>query len=192
MSTDLPEYYQDLASADDQPDDNRRDASTPSMASPRPETREPRTYRADAFRCTLPNDTWTDRSTHTLTGPTLDGRTHRISITTIEDVEVEDASVLARDEREKLKAQLDECRLLMDDPIALACGHPAHRAIYVWCPDDDRKLYLEQLYTIYDNTGYVLTAGFTPETRKPLGPKVERIMRSFRPVDAECRTWPAT
>lgn len=191
MSTDLPEYYQDLASADDQPADNQ-DASAASESSPRPETDEPHTYRADAFQCTLPNAAWTDRSAHTLTGPTHDGLTHSISITAIEDVEVEEASVLAQNEREKLKAQLDGCRLLMDNPIALACGHPAHREIYVWSPDDDRKLYLEQLYTIYENTGYVLTAGFTPKTRKPLGPEVERLMQSFRPTNADCRAWPAT
>ncbi len=190
VSKDLPEYYQDLASADEHSANNQRGSSA-SEPSPLPETQKPRRYRTDAFQCTLPDDTWTDQSTHTLIGPTRDGLTHRISITTVEDVGIDDPSVFAQHEREQLEAQLDGCRLLMDDPITLACGHPAHRGIYVWYPAPDRKRYHEQLYTIHDNTGYVLSAGFTPTTRKQLGPEVERVMRSFRPVDTERRNWPA-
>lgn len=175
MSNDLPEYYQTLASSTDQRTDDQRNASTA----------EPRPYYADAFHCTLPHDGWTDRSTHTLTGPTHDGLTHRISITTIPDVEASDASALAQRERGRLTDQLDGCRVLIDDSISLDGGHPAHRLIYLWHPDAHRTLYQEHVYVIHKTTGYVLLAGCTPKTRKTIGPKIERMMRSFRPVAPE-------
>lgn len=142
----------------------------------------PKHYRADAFRMDLPSADWSDKSVYTITGPTLDGVTHNISITTDAGVEAESVYDFAGEEIAALKTQLEECRILLDDPIELYCGKPAYRVIFFWYPEDDLKLYQEQLYVLDHSTGYTLTASFTRNTRKQIGDDVERMMLSFQPT----------
>ncbi len=82
---------------------------------------------------------------------------------------------------QSLEAQLQGCRVLKRDQVALDNGLPAYRAIFVWRPAEDQRLYQEQLYVLHQQTGYTLTATFTKKTRKTLGSQVERIMLSFTP-----------
>lgn len=182
MSTQIPDYYRDLVADDESADGDRAgSASDPSPEVADTEEPETRTYRADAFRCRVPTKRWTDRSVYAFTGPTADGLTHTITITIAEDLEADDASGLAEAETELLADRLDGFQLLMDGPLGLDSGRPAHRIIFFWRPESLPKLYQEQLYTLHDTTGYVLSAGFTAATRKQIGAEVEAMMRSFRP-----------
>lgn len=141
-------------------------------------------YRADAFQVQRPGGQWHDGSVHTIVGPTLDGITHNIMIHADLDVEAESLYAFAAQGIALLEAELDECRLLINDSIELDCGVPAYRVIVVWYPSDDQRLYQEQLFVLQGGRGYTLTTTFTRETRKQLGETVERMMRSFTPTGA--------
>jgi len=140
-------------------------------------------YYADAFVLPLPGEEWQDQSVYTITGPTIDGVTHNITVNIDDEVEADSVYDFAAQEIALLEPQLDGCRVLIDDPIELDCGDPAYRAIFLWYPEEDLKLYQEQIYVLPDSRGYTLTASFTRETRKRLGAEVERMMLSFTPVD---------
>ena len=58
----------------------------------------------------------------------------------------------------------------------------AHRVILRWHPKNaDQPYYQEQLFLLTQGKGYVLSATFTQESRRHLGARIERIMRSFCP-----------
>ena len=184
MADSIPEYYRHLA--------EQRAASNAERDAPSSQPAEdavdagreppaPVPYRANAFRMMLPSDAWTDRSLYTLTGPTIDGIQHNITVNVVQDPEAEDLAAFADEQLESLEAALDDCQVLMTDPVELACGLPARRAIYVWRPSDDLQLYQEQIYVMEDSHGYVLTSSFTRKTRKQLGAAVEHMMLSFTP-----------
>ena len=71
--------------------------------------------------------------------------------------------------------------MLKKEPVALESGLPAYRALFVWYPAEDMKVYQEQLYVLHDGVGYRLTATFSRKSRKLLGPQIERIMLGFTP-----------
>lgn len=170
------------------PPGNAHSGSSPSQAkSPSGQTPPdtPHLYRADAFRLSLPGETWADRSVYTFSGPTVDGLTHRITITRDEATEAEDAAAIANYVVESMKAHFDGCELLLDNPLSLACGHPAHRTIFVRSADAYEKLYQEQIHVLSNDTAYTLTASFTSRSRKQVGRVIEDIMLSFRPADDE-------
>jgi hypothetical protein len=102
-----------------------------------------------------------------------------------DEVEADSVYDFAAQEIALLEPQLEGFRLLVDDPIELDCGEPAYRAIFCWYPEDDLKLYQEQIYVLPDERGYTLTASFTRNTRKQLGAAVERMMLSFTPIEEE-------
>jgi len=165
-----------------------QDASSPSptipttpdsMAVPDPS----RSYRADAFRLSLPADTWTDQTIYTFSGPTVDGLTHRITITMDETDNATSAAAVAEDAVDTMTAHFDDCDLLLDTPLSLACDHPAHRTIFVRSADAYERLYQEQIHVLHDDTAYTLTASFTARSRKQVGRAIEDTMLSFRPVD---------
>jgi hypothetical protein len=186
MANSIPEYYRHLA------DKRRQDAASDEASSPQEDPDEaaspksapegePVPYRADAFRMMLPSGDWEDRSVYTLTGPTIDGIQHNITVHIEDEPDGESVYDFAGQEIALLEPQLDNCRILTDDPVNLMCGHPAYRAIYTWMPEDDLKLYQEQVYVLANGVGYVLTASFTRKTRKQLGARVEQMMLSFTP-----------
>ena len=74
------------------------------------------------------------------------------------------------------------CRLLKKGLTRLDNEMPAYRAIFVWYPTDERRIYQDQLFVLHDGIGYKLTAHFTKKTRKTIGPRIERAMRSFEPL----------
>ena len=130
----------------------------------------------------LPSADWQDRSLYTLTGPTIDGIQHNITINVEEEPEAETLEDFAQQHIESLEPSLDACWVLMDNPVELLCEMPAHRVIFVWRPNEDLRLYQEQIYVLYEGTGYILTASFTRKTRKQIGAQVERMMLSFNPL----------
>jgi hypothetical protein len=46
-------------------------------------------YHADAFRLARPEGEWTNGSVYTITGPTIDGVTHNITVNIDDDVEAD-------------------------------------------------------------------------------------------------------
>ncbi len=184
MSSDVPEYYRSLAASDDDDTDDDSDSQpTESDSSEASEVQSgPRCYRADAFELTLPNATWQGQSVYTFSGPSVDDMTHRMSVSVTEAVDASDVADFAANEIETVTDQLDDCRVLLDNPLELTCGRPAYRAIFVQYPDDGERRYQEQIYLLYDGDGYTLTAVFTPESRKQIGEDVENMMLSFRPA----------
>lgn len=188
MPDSIPEYYRHLA--EDTGEENgseqqvdRKEASGDEETNSQDAPSKPTVYRADAFRLRRPEGEWQDGSVYTITGPTIDGVTHNITINIDDEVEGDSVYDFAAQELALVEAQLDGCRLLIDNPIELDCGAPAYRGIYCWYPEDDLKLYQEQIYVLQDDRGYTLTASFTRETRKQLGEEVERMMLSFTPTD---------
>lgn len=181
MTDGIPDYYRHLAEQRKSAEEEQKTSAPAQDGSPEEPGATPVPYRADAFRMKLPSDEWTDRSLYTLTGPTVDGIQHNITINVEREPEAEDLAAFAEEQVESLEAALDNCRVLMVDPVELACGLPAHRAIYTWQPNDDLQLYQEQIYVMDDGDGFVLTSSFTRKTRKQLGAAVENMMLSFTP-----------
>lgn len=187
MADSIPEYYRHLADKKGE----KEPAGEPASRKPRNEGRagaaedEPaqRVYRADAFRLIVPAEGWTDGSVYTLTGPTTDGIQHNITVNVEHEPEADSLDEFAEQQVASLEPQLDDCHVLMEDRVELDSEEPAHRAIFVWYPKDDLRLYQEQLYVLHDGRGYTLTASFTRKTRKQFGPEVERMMLSFNPLD---------
>jgi len=196
--SDLPDYYRHLANDEEsedappeqQPAGARADQTSEESAAPQQPAPPNEHFRADAFRMKRPagEADWTDRTTYTITGPTTGGIQHNITVTVEHEPEADTLDAFAEAQVATLEPVLDDCRVLLEDRIALANERPARRAIFVWRPEDDLKLYQEQLYVLHGGRGYTLTASFTRETRKTLGPDVERMMRSFQPGRAATET----
>ena len=189
MSESFPEYYQHLAEVPEEEANPDQEAESPRSSQQEGEDgqqpSEPAVYRADAFRLLRPEGGWQDSSVYTITGPTIDDVTHNITVNIDDEVEADSVYDFAAQEIALLEPQLEGFRLLVDDPIELDCGEPAYRAIFCWYPEDDLKLYQEQIYVLPDERGYTLTASFTRNTRKQLGAAVERMMLSFTPIEEE-------
>lgn len=186
MSQDIPDYYRHLTEkkpsrkppAPSKPKPPGQGRPTP--AGP-PQPPPPQTFRAQSFTLQLGED-WRDRTVYILAGPASDGIQHNITVTI--DPEVPEMTLVdfADLNTQNLEDELRGCRLLLKEPVQLDSGQPAYRAIFVWWPMEDLRLYQEHLYVLHGTTGYVLTASFTKKTRKTLGPQVERMMRSFQPI----------
>lgn len=181
MDHELPDYYRDLVDSDEK-SDATTDPETNASASVGNET-PLMPYRADAFQLPSLGSDWQDRSDYTIAGPTLNGFTHHITIETEHDIETDSVHDFATQQTALLADRLDTCRILIDEPIELDCGHPSHRVICVWHPEADQRRYQEQLFVLQNGRGYTLAATFTPATRKQIGEAVERIMLSFTPTD---------
>lgn len=187
MPTELPDYYKQFAQkrptkeAPSPPAERRRrpdqEPDQPYQQAPPPGI----SYRADTFAIDLYEE-WQDKTVFILGGPATDDVQHNVTVTVGRDVEAESLIDFADWQIKSLEEALKGCRLLLKDRVELDCGLPAFRAIFVWWPTEERRLYQEQFYVLHEGRGFVLTASFTKKTRKTLGPKVERIMRSFNPV----------
>jgi len=195
MSPEIPEYYRHLASSSEDKEDSEgqnqdqqpvRGMPIPESARKRKEAAPPppppltNEYRADRFTISLP-DGWTDKTVFTLTGPATDDIQHNITIAQSTDVVTENLEEFADQQIQSLESELKGCRLLLQKPTQLENGMPAYRAIFVWWPTEELRLYQEQLYVLHEGKAYTLTASFTKKTRKTLGPQIERAMRSFSP-----------
>ena len=116
---------------------------------------------------------------HILTGPVSDFIQHNITIDVEHDVKIPTLEAYAMVQIEFLKVQLNDFQLLKKDVVTLQVGLPAYRVIYKWQATPDKSFYQEQLYVVYNKTGYRLTATFSRKTRKMFGQDIERIMLGF-------------
>lgn len=138
------------------------------------------TFRADAFTMDL-REGWQSKTVYVLEGPREHDLQHNITINVDPDAGdialIDYADMQIQMQLETLKG----CRLLMKRYTRLDNEMPAYRTILVWYPTDERRIYQDQLFVLHEEVGYKLTAHFTKKTRKTLGPRVERAMRSFEP-----------
>jgi hypothetical protein len=139
-------------------------------------------YQGNGFQLGL-YEGWADKTIYTLAGPVTDGLQHNVLI----QCDPEGGGMPLKDYADwqmmGLEEQLQGCRLLLRQQIALASGLPAVRAIYSWYPSEKLRVLQEQIYVIAGKNAYRLTATFTKKTRKTVGPAVERMMLSFRPQE---------
>jgi len=190
MPADIPDYYKHLASTPPDPVEKPAPVSNPYRGMPIPteRTREVEhiqpalgdMYTADSFTIPLPED-WTDKTIYTLTGPVTDGVQHNITINKQTEIGIDELLEFAEWQIQSLVTELASCQLLLKEPCQLANGLAAYRAIFVWWPAEDLQLFQEQVYVLYRDTGFTLTASFSKKTRKTLGPEIERTMLSFQP-----------
>lgn len=196
MPPEIPEYYRHLTerkSKDSPPSQPGSGGAPPPSGPTRPQQKPgtppgapagpppPQAYRAHTFALHLGED-WRDQTVYVLAGPATDGIQHNITITMNDEVPEMALVDFADLQIQTLEEELKGCRLLLKEPTQLDSGLPAYRAIFVWWPTEELRLYQEQLYVLQSPRGYVLTASFTKKTRKTLGPQVERMMRSFQPL----------
>ena len=175
MSTQLPDYYRQFA--EKRPPDARPRPSQAQRPNERPEPQgEPPSvaYEADSFSIKLYEE-WQDKTVYVLGGPATDDVQHNITVTVGKDVEVEALIDFADWQVKSLEQTLKGCRLLLKDRVELLCGLPAYRAVFVWYPAEEKRIYQEQLYVLYEGRGYTLTASFTKKTFRTLGPRVEAL-----------------
>lgn len=141
-------------------------------------------YRADAFALDL-RPGWEDRTVYVLEGPFEHEFQHSLTI----NVDRQAGDVMLLDYADmQIENQLETlhgCRLLKQGHTQLDNGLTAYRAVFVWYPTEERRLYQDQLFVVHRGVGYRLTASFTKKTRKTLGPRVERAMHSFEPRDGK-------
>lgn len=141
-------------------------------------------YRAHDF--TLRHyEPWKDETAYVLGGPVADEIRHNLTVAVGREVEADSLVDFADWQVKSVEETLQGCRLLLKDRIELECGLPAYRAIFVWYPSEELRIYQEQVYVLHETTGYTLTASFSKKTRKTLGPRVERMMMSFTPAGCE-------
>lgn len=178
MPSEIPEYYRQFA---EKPPPPAPAASGKRTAVPATAPFDPAAlYLANTFMLGLAED-WQDRTLHIIAGPVTDDMQHSILVDVEPEVGTDDLVDYADWQVKALEEDLKGCRLLLQEPIQLANGLPAYRAIFCWYPAEDVRIYQEQVYVLHENTGYKLTASFTKKTRKTLGPQVERMMLSFSP-----------
>lgn len=180
----IPEYYRQFAEKPKPPPVlPARQAPVQAKQKPNdaPLSFEPATfYLANSFTLGLAED-WQDRTLHIIAGPVTDDMQHSILVDVEPEVGADDLTGYADWQVKALEEDLKGCRLLLQEPIQLANGLPAYRAIFCWYPAENMRIYQEQIYVLHENTGYKLTASFTKKTRKTIGPQVERMMLSFTP-----------
>ena len=124
---------------------------------------------------------WQNETVYVLEGPVEDDLQHTLQISV--DPDAGDIAVIdyADVQIEAQKNTLRGCRLLMKRYTYLDGERRAYRAIFVWYPTEDRRIYQDQFFVVHEEIGYRLSANFTKKTRKTLGPKVERALRGFEP-----------
>lgn len=123
----------------------------------------------------------------TFTGPVIDGMQHNVTITVGEQVPFTSVREFAEWQIATTEQELQSCRLLKKGNIALLNGIPAFLAIFVWYPTEGLKMYHEQIFVLSDGSAYTLTASFSKNSRRTLGPQVERMMLSFEPQKSKMK-----
>jgi hypothetical protein len=136
-------------------------------------------YRGNHFTMDQPAS-WTDETVYLLRGPVDDGMQHSITVTCDRDPQADDLDAYADPRVREAVNALQDATVLMDDTITLDSGHDARRYILRWRVDQ-RELYQQNLCLLAGNMGFILSASFTADSRKTVGPEVDAVMRSFTP-----------
>jgi len=138
-------------------------------------------FQGNKFQLKL-HEEWNDNTQYIIEGPATEGLQHNLTITIDQDPQLDNLEDYADWQTQSVVNQLKSCRLLLQEPILLDSGLPAQRAIFSWQPNEQFRIYQEQIYVLTEDKAFTLTASFTKKTRKTLGPQVERMMLSFKPL----------
>ncbi len=137
-------------------------------------------FQGNKFRLEL-QDGWEDDTLYIISGPVDDGVQHNINITVDKEPQLDSLTEYAEWQIKSMEEQLKGCRVLLREQTQLQIGLLAFRAIFSWSPNDNLRIYQEQIYVMVEGMAYTLTTSFTKKTRKTLGPAIERMMLSFTP-----------
>lgn len=140
-----------------------------------------RVYKADRFQLGL-TDEWQDKTVFVITGPVTEGIQHNLTVNVDPGVTMDSLQDFTDWNVRTLLEELKGIRLLLQTKITLTNGLPAYRVVFSWFPTETLRIYQEQLYLLYEGTGYKVTASFTKKTRKTLGNLVHQMMLSFSPI----------
>ncbi|TFH01115.1 MAG: DUF1795 domain-containing protein [Calditrichales bacterium] len=176
---DIPEYYrkfQDKSAQIESP------VTPPPIEKDETEKTTSSIYRSNAFTIDRPAD-WMDKTIYTITGPVEKGIQHNVIITVEENNPFTALLDYVDWHIHTLERELKECRLIKKDKIVLTNGIIAYEAIFTWFPTKSMEIWQKQIFILVGKTGYKITASFTRETLHTLGPIVDRMIQSFRPLD---------
>jgi len=143
---DIPEYYRKYQSGEPQAEAPKPDKPAQPGHPPIPTQVKPpeKTFTANEFTINMYDD-WQDKTIYTLTGPVTDGIQHNIIVSIDRDVEVDSLSDYVDWQVRTLEEQLKSCRLMLKEEIKLNNGIPAYRAIFSWYPNDNLRIFQEQM-----------------------------------------------
>jgi hypothetical protein len=127
---------------------------------------------------------WDNRTVYVFMGPDDSGVQHMIQLVVDPDTAGADLADFARMRIEAALEQLQGTEVLKDEAITLGNGTAAHECIYKWIPVDNTVIYKRNLYMILDGTGYTFSGNFSKKTLQTRGVEMDRIVESFRPLDA--------
>jgi hypothetical protein len=180
---DIPEYYRKFQ------DQSARIESPVTPPPIQEEQTEAEPVQSEIFEChsfTIEKpEGWKGKTIYTIPGPVENGIQHNVIITVEENSPFNSLLDYADWHIHTLERELNDCRLLKKDKISLANGIPAYEAIFSWYPASDLEIIQRQIFILAHGTGFKLTASFTPETLDTLGPKVEMMIRSFKPLRSQ-------
>ncbi len=124
-------------------------------------------------------DGWEDKTLYTLLGPVTDGIQHNVIIDVGRDTPFDTLEEYADWHIKTFESELKSCMLLKRGEIKLTNGTDAYEAIFSWYPSDEIRIYQQQIFVLVEKTTYKMTASYTKNTRKTIGPAIERMMLSL-------------
>lgn len=130
------------------------------------------------FDIDLPSE-WEDQTVYRFQGPLEDGTLHHITVTIEHDVDAQDVAAFARRQIKALETEMQGYHELKSGPMELADRRAAYDLVFKWYPIPDREIYQRMVWTLGENSAYLLTASFSKKTWKMLADRVDRIIRSF-------------
>lgn len=175
---DIPEYYRKFQEHSSQIESP---VTPPPIEKQKPEMIHTDIFHSNTFTIEKP-DGWRDKTIYTITGPVENGIQHNVIITVEENSPFDTLLDYVDWHIHTLERELQGCRLLKKDKIALTNGLEAYEAVFSWFPAKGLEIYQKQIFILSDKTGYKITASFTKDTLITLGPRVERMILSFKPV----------
>ncbi len=134
------------------------------------------------FGLDLPSD-WVDQTVYRFQGPMEDGTLHHVTVTIEHNVNEQDVAAFARRQIKALEIEMQGYHELKSGLMELDDRRPAYDLVFKWCPIPDREIYQRMVWTLSENSVYLLTTSFSKKTWKMWADRVDRIIRSFTIAD---------
>jgi hypothetical protein len=137
------------------------------------------------FQLTFPDD-WRETTTYTFEGPFDSGVQHNLVLVIDPSVDKEmQVSDYAKQQLGTSKEALPGFELINEKEILMPSGLPAYEIVYRYSPSDDQTFFQKQMYLVIEGKGYVFSSTFSKKTLQTIGPYVDQIVASFRPLNVE-------
>lgn len=137
------------------------------------------------FQISLPEG-WEDKTIFTFQGPLDSGVQHNIVL--LVDATVGDKVPLAEYVKSQMatsKEALPGFQMIKEGEKVLPSGIKAYEVVYKYMPSDAQALFQKQLYMILDGKAYAFTSTYSKKTLQTIANEVDRIIETFRPLQAE-------